>query len=203
MPLKTIDFWVLHQNSSKNLSQMENLLNEIKLRFEEKNILIVDFLMNDQNFTFFSNSEHSSKSFSIEQEAPLVNMTRCKRCGACVNTCKEEAIILNRQNDKLLILPEKCIKCGKCIFACNKNAIFFKKYNVALVELSQISLNVYYAQCFYKNLYTQYKKIILNLLKSMGWKSENTKLIVILFEKEFTENLIHAFSSEHINVKTI
>ncbi|MBN1849121.1 MAG: 4Fe-4S binding protein [Deltaproteobacteria bacterium] len=48
--------------------------------------------------------------------APAITDMGCDECGACVDTCKEEALFLNA--GRPFIHPEKCIYCGQCARVC-------------------------------------------------------------------------------------
>jgi len=50
--------------------------------------------------------------------APVLTEEPCSMCGACVETCKEDAIILNLEKQLPSIDDKLCLKCGKCIPAC-------------------------------------------------------------------------------------
>jgi anaerobic sulfite reductase subunit C len=49
---------------------------------------------------------------------PGLTAKPCSRCEACVDICKEDAVLLADKNDVPEIDSEKCIKCGQCIPVC-------------------------------------------------------------------------------------
>jgi dissimilatory sulfite reductase (desulfoviridin) alpha/beta subunit len=49
---------------------------------------------------------------------PVVTDASCSMCEACVESCKEDAIILDPEKEVPLIDDDLCLKCGKCIPAC-------------------------------------------------------------------------------------
>lgn len=42
----------------------------------------------------------------------------CSRCGACVEACKEKAIVLDDDRDRPVLDQGRCLACGQCIGAC-------------------------------------------------------------------------------------
>jgi uncharacterized Fe-S center protein len=53
--------------------------------------------------------------------APVIYVSNCTGCGACVKVCPTQAITLD--NKKASLDKIKCIGCASCIAACNFNAI--------------------------------------------------------------------------------
>ncbi|MBN2271672.1 MAG: glycyl-radical enzyme activating protein [Sedimentisphaerales bacterium] len=58
---------------------------------------------------------HNPESWKAAPEAAL-RTTRCKRCGQCVQLCKQGAISLD--GDLPVTDPQKCTLCGECIEPC-------------------------------------------------------------------------------------
>ena len=50
--------------------------------------------------------------------APAVTDELCSLCEACVEACKEDAIVLDPENEVPVIDDNLCLKCGKCIPVC-------------------------------------------------------------------------------------
>lgn len=53
--------------------------------------------------------------------APMINVDRCKGCGACLEWCSAGAISMEAK--KAYIDPDKCIGCGECTIICPDYAI--------------------------------------------------------------------------------
>jgi pyruvate formate lyase activating enzyme len=58
---------------------------------------------------------HNPESWKAAPEAAL-RTTRCKRCGQCVQLCRQNAVSLD--GDLPVTDPQKCILCGECIELC-------------------------------------------------------------------------------------
>lgn len=54
----------------------------------------------------------------IGAAVPCTTDQECSRCGACVESCKEDAIALEDNNDAPVIDFELCLKCGQCMDVC-------------------------------------------------------------------------------------
>lgn len=50
----------------------------------------------------------------------IVDKETCTACGACVEVCPVEAIVMKEKAD---INPETCIECGVCVDECPVDAI--------------------------------------------------------------------------------
>ena len=50
--------------------------------------------------------------------APVVNDAPCSLCDACVEACKEDAILIDTENEVPVIDDDRCLKCGKCMPVC-------------------------------------------------------------------------------------
>jgi 2-oxoacid:acceptor oxidoreductase delta subunit (pyruvate/2-ketoisovalerate family) len=62
---------------------------------------------------------------------PIVNDSKCLKCGICVNHCPEGAIEIKEINGqkKMVINYNYCKGCGICAAICPKKAIEMKKYS--------------------------------------------------------------------------
>jgi dissimilatory sulfite reductase (desulfoviridin) alpha/beta subunit len=54
---------------------------------------------------------------------PVITEGKCSLCEACVESCAEEAVSINRQSEMPIINSERCLKCGKCVTACPTGTI--------------------------------------------------------------------------------
>lgn len=63
----------------------------------------------------------------IGASIPEITENECTLCGQCVDTCKENAVILNEKECMPEIDHDLCIKCRQCIKECPTGTIFEKK----------------------------------------------------------------------------
>jgi dissimilatory sulfite reductase (desulfoviridin) alpha/beta subunit len=54
---------------------------------------------------------------------PAVTDGKCSLCDACVASCAEEAVSINREKEIPVINYALCLKCGKCVTACPTGTI--------------------------------------------------------------------------------
>ena len=66
------------------------------------------------------------KVMDVEAFLPLFNEEKCLKCGKCGEVCKENAIILIKDNFPF-IAGTQCNGCGACLLACPNEAIFENK----------------------------------------------------------------------------
>ncbi len=67
---------------------------------------------------------HHQTGFGDEAAVPVIDMTRCTRCGLCVKVCKSFTII--DAGGAPVAVPGNglgCIGCGHCMMVCPKGAI--------------------------------------------------------------------------------
>ena len=50
--------------------------------------------------------------------APVVSDEPCSLCEACVEACKEDAILIDTEKEVPVIDDDRCLKCGKCMPVC-------------------------------------------------------------------------------------
>ncbi len=58
---------------------------------------------------------------------PMVTDQICTRCNACVDHCRESAVLIDDQKESTDIDDGRCLACGKCIDACPTGTIALDK----------------------------------------------------------------------------
>jgi ferredoxin len=66
----------------------------------------------------------SSLLYSLSRLTYQVNPAGCTRCGACVNSCPNNAIIADSEIESFRIDQNLCDGCGTCLSSCPRNAIY-------------------------------------------------------------------------------
>jgi len=59
----------------------------------------------------------------IGASLPKVSDESCILCGSCVESCRENAIVLDEEKESPLIDFDKCLMCARCISACPTETI--------------------------------------------------------------------------------
>lgn len=54
----------------------------------------------------------------IRARRPCLTDEPCSHCGACIEACREEALILDERRDRPVLVEKKCLCCGQCIRVC-------------------------------------------------------------------------------------
>jgi ferredoxin len=160
-----------------------------------KNVLLIDFTEEELLFLALDDESAPQNTLEMKQEAPCVDLSRCKRCGECVRICKNEAIVLEKSSGKVIIFPERCASCGKCYFFCSKQGLRPREYKTAIIEILELNKNLFVAQCYYKNLSLQIKQILRYTLKALTWQSKDTTLYLFFREDQWDEQFLHVFNS--------
>lgn len=83
-------------------------------------VVAVDMDVEEPNLHLFLKPEIYDRQQAC-LEVPVVDETRCTRCGACADLCQFKAISL--LGDVLLTFPEMCHGCGGCLTLCPEGAL--------------------------------------------------------------------------------
>jgi len=67
---------------------------------------------------------------------PKLNKEKCKKCGLCVKTCKENAIF-QKPGNYPIFMKDLCSACGACSIVCPNNAIEEVEEKIGDIYLSQ------------------------------------------------------------------
>jgi anaerobic sulfite reductase subunit C len=59
----------------------------------------------------------------IAAAVPRVEPSACTACGACIASCREDAIRLSEDGESVEIDAEKCLACGACVKVCPSEAL--------------------------------------------------------------------------------
>jgi NAD-dependent dihydropyrimidine dehydrogenase PreA subunit len=57
-----------------------------------------------------------------EFDMPVIDLTRCTNCGACVEACPE-GVLANGETCLEIIQPDACTDCAECEIVCPTGAI--------------------------------------------------------------------------------
>jgi MinD superfamily P-loop ATPase len=83
-------------------------------------VVAVDLDVEEPNLHLFLKPEISGRQQAF-LEVPVVDETRCTRCGVCTDLCQFKAISL--LGDVVLTFPEMCHGCGGCLAICPEGAM--------------------------------------------------------------------------------
>lgn len=86
----------------------------------DRPVVAVDLDVEEPNLHLFLNP-HMEGRQPATLEVPVVDESKCNRCGQCSDLCQFKAI--SRLGDIILTFPEMCHGCGGCFKVCPENAI--------------------------------------------------------------------------------
>jgi len=73
---------------------------------------------------------------------PQLDKKRCKKCGLCVRTCRENAIF-QKPGDYPIFIKDLCSACGACWIVCPYKAIKPKKEETGKIFVNKVKKNFY------------------------------------------------------------
>ena len=83
-------------------------------------VVAVDLVVEEPNLHLFLNPVIENCQ-EADMPVPVIDESRCTRCGACADLCQFKAISL--LGDVMLVFPEMCHGCGGCLAVCPQGAI--------------------------------------------------------------------------------
>jgi len=102
----------------------------------------VDLDVEEPNLHLFLRPEIASEE-AVFMEIPLVDETKCTRCGACVEICRFKALAM--LGDILMPFPEMCHGCGGCLAVCPEKALSIGKRELGVLMRGRTNGNEYFA----------------------------------------------------------
>lgn len=85
-----------------------------------QSVVAVDLDVEEPNLHLFLKPEIDGRQ-QVFLEVPVVDETKCTRCGVCTYLCQFKAISL--LGDVVLTFPEMCHACGGCMAVCPEGAL--------------------------------------------------------------------------------
>jgi len=86
----------------------------------------------------YSRVEYEVKSYAARR--PVINMSKCIRCGLCIKVCRSAAISLVDNVPRVDI--EECEGCGVCAAACPVGAIDMVSYSIGKIVAGTVKYGV-------------------------------------------------------------
>lgn len=83
---------------------------------------LVDCDAEEPNSMIFFQTK-TSESFSVKQNIPLIDDSKCVFCGKCSEYCNYNAIFIIPPSRVIKVLEDLCHGCGACFVACENKAI--------------------------------------------------------------------------------
>jgi MinD superfamily P-loop ATPase len=107
-----------------------------------KNTTLIDTDIEEPNAHLFLDGI-PTKLDTVYKHYPLVDETKCTRCGKCGDHCNYNAIIPTKK--KVMVFPDLCHDCGLCKIVCPEDAISYAPKAIGdIYELNTPSKPFYY-----------------------------------------------------------
>lgn len=100
-------------------------------RAADGNVCLLDCDVEEPNAHLFLNPEINATR-EVTVDVPVVNASRCTRCGQCAEICQFKAIAV--LPEIVLTFPELCHSCGGCFEVCTEKAIARGKRTIGVLE---------------------------------------------------------------------
>jgi len=96
----------------------------------------VDLDVEEPNLHLFLRPSLAART-AVPLRVPVVDATRCTRCGACAALCRFKAVALLGQT--LMVFPEMCHGCGGCFAVCPEQALLEGQRELGVLEEGRVA----------------------------------------------------------------
>lgn len=111
-----------------------------KLLKENKKVLLVDCDVECPNDYLLLSQKLKNPKIKTYTEFPKLDRKKCKKCGLCVRTCKNNAIF-QAPGKYPIFIKDLCSACGACQMVCPFGAIKKEKEETGKVFLNKVKEN--------------------------------------------------------------
>ncbi|MCE5214385.1 MAG: ATP-binding protein [Methanobacterium sp.] len=130
----------------------------------------------------------------VEAYLPSFNEEKCIKCGSCAEVCKENAIVIIKDNFPFII-EKQCNGCGACLFTCKNKAIDENKQIIGSIYQGKFENDSKIADNF----------MLISGEIEVGCESSSpvvneTREFASKFEDEYDFSLIDTAAGTHCNV---
>ena len=115
---------------------------------ENKKVLLCDCDVECPNDYLLLGKQLKKPFEKVYVEFPKLNKTKCKKCGLCVKTCRNNAIFQASEQYPVFI-KNLCSGCGACWIVCSNKAIEAKKEEVGQIYLNKVKSSSQKSKIFY------------------------------------------------------
>ena len=118
------------------------ILLSLELIKKGKNVILCDCDVECPNDYLILGKKLTKPVKNVFREFPVLIKKKCKKCGLCVKSCRQNAIFQPRDKNGNLDYPvfikDLCSGCGLCSFVCPFKAIKTKKEKTGKIYVNQI-----------------------------------------------------------------
>jgi len=118
------------------------ILLSLELIKKGKNVILCDCDVECPNDYLILGKKLTKPVKNVFREFPVLIKKKCKKCGICVKSCRQNAIFQPRDKNGNLDYPvfikDLCSGCGLCSFVCPFGAIKTKKEKTGEIYVNQI-----------------------------------------------------------------
>jgi MinD superfamily P-loop ATPase len=117
--------------SGKGGTGKTTVATSLALAVNDRPVQLIDCDVEEPNAHIFM-KPRIAKSEVVCVPVPVVDESKCTRCGKCAEVCQFNALAVLK--DRVMIFPNLCGGCGACKLVCPENAISEKKREVGVIE---------------------------------------------------------------------
>ncbi|MBD3282016.1 MAG: P-loop NTPase [Candidatus Portnoybacteria bacterium] len=103
-----------------------------------KKVFLVDCDVECPNDFLLTGQKLKNSLEKVYADFPKLNKDKCRKCGLCVKTCRENAIF-QKPGDYPIFMKELCSACGACRIVCPRKAIEVGREQVGEIFVNEIN----------------------------------------------------------------
>ena len=152
-----------------------------KLVKENKKVILCDCDIECPNDYLLLGQKLEKSQEKVFTEFPVLDKTKCQKCGLCVKVCRSNAIF-QAPGEYPVFIKDLCSACGTCWIACPHNAIQQEKEEIGQIFVNEIKDNYLLVTGLAKSGLEETGPVVTQTKKFVSKLAEQIKPDFILFD---------------------
>jgi len=148
---------------------------------KDKKVVLVDCDVECPNDYLLISQKLNKPAKKVYAKFPELDKKKCKKCGLCVKTCRENAIF-QKPGDYPVFVKELCSACGACWIVCPYKAIKTKREEVGKIFVNKVKKDFWLITGLAKPGLEETGPVVAEVKKFVSKFTEKEKADIVLFD---------------------